>query len=281
MAYNINKLNDKFAVLSGQKKAGGEKKGPGYPQWKPALDENGKARTYNVRFLPYQDQNEQPFQEVNFYDCKAMSPFRLVAPAQFGLEDPIAEFVAELRRDRNNKGAWAVIKQLLPKPRYFAPVLIREEAEKGVQVWELSPTVCKEIYAFLVSEDYRDEDVMSVDVGHDFQVTVSPSGKEFAAPNGKKYPVNDIKPMIRAKASKLAKTPEETQRLVGSVPDLQGIFTKMAKPADELDKLLQGFLAIDAQNTPSKDTGSNHTSVADSASDDVALKSIEDQFEGI
>jgi hypothetical protein len=165
MAYNINKLADAYAVMNGEKRPNQVKKGPPFPQWKPALTEDGKSRTYNVRFLPYQDQNEQPFQEVSYYDNKTLSPFRLVAPAQFGLEDPIAELVMELRKDRNNKSAWSIIKPLLPKPRYFAPVFVREEADKGTQVWELSPTICKDVYGVLVSEDYRDEDVTSPEKG--------------------------------------------------------------------------------------------------------------------
>ena len=278
MAYNINKLADTYAVMNGEKKANQGKKGPPFPQWKPTLSDDGKARTFNVRFLPYQDQNEQPFQEVSYYDNKSLSPFRLVAPAQFGLEDPIAELVMELRKDRKNKEAWKVIKPLLPKPRYFAPVFVREEADKGVQVWELSPTVCKDIYGVLVSEDYRDEDVTSPEKGFDFQVTVSPSGKTFTNPDTKiVYPVNDVKVLARTKSTRLAKTDEEVRKLVGSIPNLLDIFTKQCKSADELKGMLEGYLAIDARATQNE-SGTNHTSDADDVMDPNAMKSVEDQF---
>ena len=278
MAYNISKLADTYAVMNGEKKANQGKKGPPFPQWKPTLSDDGKARTFNVRFLPYQDQNEQPFQEVSYYDDKSLSPYRLVAPAQFGLEDPIAELVMELRKDRKNKEAWKVIKPLLPKPRYFAPVFVREEADKGVQVWELSPTVCKDIYGVLVSEDYRDEDVTSPEKGFDFQVTVSPSGKTFTNPVTKiVYPVNDVKVLARTKSTRLAKTDEEVRKLVGSIPNLLDIFTKQCKSADELKGMLEGYLAIDARATQNE-SGTNHTSDADDVMDPNAMKSVEDQF---
>lgn len=277
MAYNISKLADTYAVMNGEKKANQGKKGPPFPQWKPTLSDDGKARTFNVRFLPYQDQNEQPFQEVSYYDDKSLSPYRLVAPAQFGLEDPIAELVMELRKDRKNKEAWKVIKPLLPKPRYFAPVFVREEADKGVQVWELSPTVCKDIYGVLVSEDYRDEDVTSPEKGFDFQVTVSPSGKTFTNPVTKiVYPVNDVKVLARTKSTRLAKTDEEVRKLVGSIPNLLDIFTKQCKSADELKGMLEGYLAIDART--SNESGTNHTSDTDDMVDPNAMKSVEDQF---
>jgi hypothetical protein len=284
MAYNIKKVQDNFSVMNGEKKASQGKKGPPFAQWKPMLTDEGKARTYNVRFLPYQDQNEQPFQELAYYDNKALSPFRLVAPAQFGLEDPIAVFVTELRKQRNNKQAWNVIKGLLPKPRYFAPVLVREELDKGVQIWELSPTVCKEIYAILVSEDYRDEDVTSPDSGHDFQVTVSASGKTFTQPGtGKVYPVNDVKVMIRPKQSKLAKTEAEAGKLVESIPNLQDIFQKQVKPASELQTMLEGYLAVDAkaENVASANGSSNTSQEVDEATEAANDKSIEEQFAGL
>lgn len=281
MAYNISKLADTYAVMNGEKKANQGKKGPPFPQWKPTLSDDGKARTFNVRFLPYQDQNEQPFQEVSYYDDKSLSPYRLVAPAQFGLEDPIAELVMELRKDRKNKEAWKVIKPLLPKPRYFAPVFVREEADKGVQVWELSPTVCKDIYGVLVSEDYRDEDVTSPEKGFDFQVTVSPSGKTFTNPVTKiVYPVNDVKVLARTKSTRLAKTDEEVRKLVGSIPNLLDIFTKQCKSADELKTMLEGYLAIDAK-AAQNESGTNHTSDADDVIDPNILKSVEDQFAGL
>jgi hypothetical protein len=275
MAYNINKLADTYAVMNGERKANQGKKGPPFTQWKPTLSEDGKARIFNVRCLPYQDQNEQPFQEVSYYDDKSLSPYRLVAPAQFGLEDPIAELVMELRKDRKNKEAWKIIKPLLPKPRYFAPVFVREEADKGVQVWELSPTVCKDIYGILVSEDYRDEDVTSPEKGFDFQVTVSPSGKTFTNPVTKVvYPVNDVKVIARTKSTRLAKTDEEAKKLIDSIPNLLEIFTKQCKPADELKELLENYLAIDADSSSQKEQSSK----ADSENSTESAKSVEDQF---
>lgn len=278
MAYNINKIADSFAVMNGEKKKY-EKKGPPFAQWKPTLTDEGKARTFNVRFLPYQDQNEQPFQEVNYYDNKALSSFRLVAPAQFGLEDPIAELVTELRKQRNNKEAWNVIKGLLPRPRYFAPVFVREEADKGTQIWELSPTVCKDIYAILVSEDYRDEDVTSPDKGFDFQVSVSPSGKTFTQPGtGKVYPVNDVKLLARTKSTKLAKSDAEAEKLISSIPPLQEIFQNQCKPADELKTMLESYIAMDAKAPNGDEGGTNHTAPSDEVTDAATARSVEDQF---
>lgn len=283
MPYDINKLNDRFAIMKGEKKAGFEKKGPPFAQWKPSLADDGKSKTYNIRLLPYQDQNGQPVQEVNYYDDKTLSSFRLVSPAQFGMEDPVAELVTDLRKkDRNGKNSWNIIKKLLPRPRYFAPLIVREEMEKGPQVWELSPTVCKDLYAVLVSEDYRDEDVTDPKKGRDFQVTVSPSGKIFKAPNGKEYPINDIKLMVRGKTSPLSTKEEQASGWLAATPKLQDIFKEQVKAPAELKGLLEDFMSSgqSGAETPAKadNLGSNHTAETDTISDEVALKAIEDQF---
>jgi hypothetical protein len=133
------------------------------------------------------------------------------------------------------------------------------------------------VYGVLVSEDYRDEDVTSPEKGFDFQVTVSPSGKVFKAPNGKEYPVNDIKLIARTKSTRLAKTDEEIRKLVSSIPNLLEIFTKQCKPAEELKEMLENYLAIDA-SSPSASSDTDQSVKSDPAAEAALAKSVEDQF---
>ena len=283
MPYNINKLMDRYAVMTGQKKAGGgERKGPPFQQWKPTLDEAGKARTLNVRFLPYLDKNEQPVQEILYYNNDNLAPYRLVAPVQFGMKDPINEYITSLGYPKTEE-LKKVRKSLLPRSRFFVPVLVREEQEKGVQVWELSPNQCKDFYAILSSEDYRDEDVVDPLKGRDFQVSVSPSGKTFKAPNGKEYPVNDTKILIRGKQSKLAPDQKTIDALVSSVPNLEEIFMKQVKSYDELKEILDGFLSLGGKpgNSPPESNGTSHHSSEMEDTEEDIMKSIEDKFDAI
>lgn len=258
------------------KKTGGAKKGPPFQQWKPSIQESGQPRVVNIRFLPYADQNEQPFQEVQYYDSKKVSPTRIVAPSQFGLPDPFAVLVTELRKKRNDTQAWNTLKELLPKPRYFAPILVREEAEKGVQIWEMSPTNYKDIVAQMVSDDYREEDLTDPFKGRDFQVTISNSGKIFKAPNGTDYPVKDIKIMPRAKTSKLAADQKAVDDLLKTIPDLQEIFRKQVKSEEEMQELLSSY--IEGLGGGSKTSSASPARGNDSDVDDALSASIEDQF---
>lgn len=276
MTYNIKKLTEKFETLSGGGKTGKKvEKAPAFTYWKPTLTDDKKARTYNVRFLPYVDQNEQPFQEVDYYDDKKLSPYRLVAPVQFHLEDPVAELVLELRKDRKNKAAWSIIKPLLPRPRFYAPLFVREEASKGVQVWEMSPTTYKDIIGVMISADYCDEDVMDPEKGFDFQITVSPTAKVFKNPNtGVEYPVNEIKVQARTKPTPLAKTDDERQKLVNSTPKLLEYFTNQCRSADQLREMLEKYLAYDVQSEAAEKELATETN----SSDD---QNVLDQFAGL
>ena len=271
MTINIKALAEKFAELSGEKK---KKAGHSLPFWKPTLTEDGKARTFNIRCMPTSFDG-QPFFELNYYDNKKLSPFRLVAPAQFGLPDPVAELVVELNKDRGNKNAWNTIRGLLPQPRFYAPILVREEKEKGVQVYEVSRNLCKKFYANFLDEEYAEEQLNDPMVGRDFKLTVSPSGKTFTnETTGKSYPVNDVDVRPGGKTSKLAATQEEIDKLVASVPNFAEIFKKQVKGYDELAQMLRKYLDIDAGSIAG-------TADAEVGSDDEALKSVEDQFNGL
>lgn len=271
MTLNIKALAEKFAELSGEKK---KKAGPSLPFWKPTLGEDGKAKTYNIRSMPV-DFGGQPFFELAYYDNKKLSPYRLVAPAQFGLPDPVAELVAELNKDRSNKSAWNTIRGLLPQSRFYAPILVREEKEKGLQVYEVSRAVCKKFYSNFLDEDYRETPLNDAQNGRDFKLVVTPTSKEFVnETTGKSYPVNDVDVRVAPKETKLASTQEEIDKLIASIPNFEEIFRKQVKSYDEIGQMLRKYLDIDSGSVAG-------TSEAEDGADDAALKSVEDQFNGL
>lgn len=270
MAYNLDALKNKLAAFNGDNKKGGDK--PKLQFWKP------EAGEVDVRFLPYKDSNEQPFQEVAYYDNKQLSQRRLVVPSQFGMECPVHELITELKKDRS-KEAWKMVKALSPKTRYYAAVLVRGQEEKGVQIWEFSQTVCKDIYSILVHQDYREENMMDAQNGYDFTVaaTVVP-GKTF---NG--FPVKEIKLTPRRKPSKIAKTQAEIDKIVKAVPNLEEIFKGQVKSYDEMKTALEGFLAVDSAEAASE-TGTDHTAASGAsatAASSAAADDLDEQFKDL
>jgi len=285
MGYNLDAIKAKINQLSGANKTGGNKGDRARVNWwKPQLGQ------HNIRFLPFTDKNGQPFQEVSYYDSKLLSEKRFVVPTQFDMEDPIFEMLTELRKDRS-KEAWKIWK-LQPKERYYAPILVRGEEDKGAQIWELNSKLLKEIYSVLAHPDYKDENLMDSENGYDFTVTVSPTDKTF-----NNNPVKEIKLQPRRKPSVLSENEQEKEKILKSIPNLEAYFKAQVKSSEELKTMLENFLAgngeVESEESAPQDvadaalaTGKSTTSAglektspaAEPAKVKKAKKSIDDAF---
>lgn len=232
-SYNIDQIKKKISELSGPKTSKGKSDDRQKLQWfKPGLGQ------HSVRFLPYKHaDNNQPFAEIAYYDNSMLTERRVVAPKQFDLPDPIFDALTELKVD-TSKEAWMIWKNLTTKPRYYAPVLVRGEEEKGVQIWELSPTLVNKIYNVLALPDYEDEDLFDPQNGFDFLVSVSPTDKTF---NGS--PVKSIEFAPRRKSSRLSESDSDIQKLLASVPNLHAYFKAVSPSEETLTNMLENFLA--------------------------------------
>ena len=119
MAVDFDAIRRKLNQLSGQ----GNKRNT---MWRP---QEGEEVT--VRLLSFQDNDDGlPFVERWFYYNIGNNP-GLLAPYQFGKEDPIQDLINKLR-DEATKESYELAKKLYPKPRYYAPVIVRGEEDKGV-----------------------------------------------------------------------------------------------------------------------------------------------------
>lgn len=234
-SYNIEKIK---AAL--EAKANGNKgvnssnsNGPKLTYWKPTIGE------HDIRFLPYQDENAQPFQKVSYYE--KLSERRFVAPSTFGMEDPIAELF-ELRRKDKDKEAWNITKLMKPRDRFYAIIIVRGEEAKGPQVWEMSEETRSSIYRTLAHKDYVDEDMFSPVSGYDFTVTVS-----AAIENGKPrmfngFPVKAIDVQPRKKPTKLG-TEKQIQEYLSAMPKLYDIFKSQTKTPEQIMPIIEAFIA--------------------------------------
>lgn len=236
-SYNISDIKKKINELSGVRAAKANTSEKQKLEWfKPSLGQ------HSVRFLPYKHGDDnQPFAEINYYDNNMLSEKRLVAPLQFGLEDPIFSALQELKSD-TSKEAWMIWRNLTTKPRYYAPVLVRGEEAKGVQIWELSPTLVNKIFQVLASPDYESEDLFDPVEGFDFLVSITPTDKTF-----KGNPVKSIEFAARRKSSRVAETDAEISKIVSSVPNLHAYFKAQAPSEETLSNILENFLAGNAQ----------------------------------
>jgi len=283
MAYDLEAIKQKLADLSGGRNSGKDR--VKLTWFKPVLTSDGGKSSYEIRFLPYVDRNGQPFEEVSYYDNKSLSETRFVVPSQYQMEDPVFDLINELKKE-NTRETWRLMNNLRPRDRFYAPILVRGEEEKGIQIWELSPNILKDIYGILAHPDYAEENMMEVNDGFDFTLTVTDSGKKFNTWTIKNY---DLQP--RRKASKVAKTKKEIDELIASMPDLGAYFKAQVKNAEWIKQAVENFLAKtagdDGEETSTNvgkevnSAGKNHTSSKGlSAKDDAAAatKNIEDAF---
>ena len=161
---DLNKIKSRLDNLNqASKPKQTEKKDYTLVYWKPKAE--GK---YQIRFVPSKINKDNPFQEVFMH--YGVGKYPIVALTNWGEDDPIVEFSKKLRKSSESEN-WRLAKQLDPKMRVFAPVIVRGEEDKGVRLFEFSKTIYMELLSIADDEDYGD--FTDVAEGFDFVVNAS------------------------------------------------------------------------------------------------------------
>ncbi len=216
MAVDLDALRKKLAQLSGQN----SKKNL---TWRPQKDEES-----TVRLISFPDNDGQPFKERWFYYNIGNNP-GLLAPHQFGKPDPIQSLINKLRSD-DTKESYELAKQLYPKMRSYAPVVVRGEEDKGVRLWGFGKTVYQELLKTMLDSDFGD--ITDIKNGFDIKVSVS-------QPAGQTYASTTVRP--RPKSTPLASDAKQVKEWTDSIPDLDELYT--TKSYDELERIINAWLS--------------------------------------
>ena len=161
---DLNKIKSRLDNLNqAAKPKQTEKKDYTLIYWKPKAE--GK---YQIRFVPSKINKDNPFQEIFMH--YGVGKYPIVALTNWGEDDPIVEFSKKLRKSSESEN-WRLAKQLDPKMRVFAPVIVRGEEDKGVRLFEFSKTIYMELLSIADDEDYGD--FTDVAEGFDFVVNAS------------------------------------------------------------------------------------------------------------
>jgi hypothetical protein len=115
--------------------------------WKPTL---GK---HQVRIVPSAYSPEYPFSELRFH--YNLGKGTIIALSNFGMQDPVEDFVKELRKT-SDKENWSLSGKLYPKLRVFAPIIVRGEEDKGVRLWGFGAVIHKALLSLAEDEDIGD-----------------------------------------------------------------------------------------------------------------------------
>ena len=161
---DLNKIKSRLDNLNqAAKPKQTEKKDYTLIYWKPKAE--GK---YQIRFVPSKINKDNPFQEIFMH--YGVGKYPIVALTNWGEDDPIVDFTKKLRKSSESEN-WRLAKQLDPKMRVFAPVVVRGEEDKGVRLFEFSKTIYMELLSIADDEDYGD--FTDVAEGFDFVVNAS------------------------------------------------------------------------------------------------------------
>ena len=172
--------------------------------WKPTT---GK---HQIRIVPASDNPAYPFKELYFH--YGIGKYPMIALTNFGEQDPIVNFVNELRKT-SDKDNWSLSGKISPKMRVFAPVVVRGEEDKGVRLWSFG----KEVYKTLLqlAEDEEIGDYTDVINGWDMTIEIT---------QGNPYPSTSVR--IRPKQTPLSEDNAKVESWMKEQPEALSSFTK-------------------------------------------------------
>jgi hypothetical protein len=261
MAIDFDALRKKLGQLSGTNSRRNV-------MWRPQEGEESV-----VRLLAFTGNDDGlPFAERWFYYNIGNNP-GLLAPYQFGNPDPIQELITNLR-DEGTKESYELAKKLYPKARYYAPVIVRGEEDKGVRVWSFGKTVYQSLLNIMLDEDYGD--ITDPLQGRDIKIVCT------KAP-GRQWATTEVRP--RGKQSKLTDDKSQMSEWTDSIPSLEEMYEE--KSYDALSKIVNDWLNGDDTSDSNDDFGTsrgstsgsgNVSSTSTSTAPSDKFKSLDDAF---
>ena len=190
--------------------------------WKP------KPGKYQVRILPSKFDKSNPFREVYFHYGFSRGP--ILALVNWNEKDPIVEFAKQLRKS-SDKDDWQLAKKVEPKLRYFAPVLVRGEEDKGARLWEFGKLTYEQLLGIAADEDYGD--YTDITEGRDFTIEAV---EDTVA--GRKSVKCSIRPKV--KSSPISEDVALVQKVLDEQPDI--LTVNKHHTFEELQEILNKWL---------------------------------------
>lgn len=194
--------------------------------WKPQEGNN------LIRIMPYKHA-ASPFNELYFHYLKGETV--LCAKKSLGRADcPICDYVSnlyksELQEDKDKA------KSLRAKPRYYLPILVRDEIKKGnapkVYFWGSAPTVYETIIKYCLQEDYGD--IANPEAGHDVIIS-------YTAKNAKEI-WGKTEVFMKPAKTKLLEDMTLAQTLYNECPNIMDVFKELT--VDELFERVQKLVS--------------------------------------
>lgn len=163
-----------------------------------------------IRIVPSMYNPDNPFTELKFHNKLAKHP--ILALSNFGEQDPVEDLIEKLR-ETSDKENWSLSGKLTPRPRYFVPVIVRGEEDKGVRIWSVGITTYKALLTLAADEEIGD-------------YTDIANGTDMVVEKVKKDPFPEITIRAKRTSSPLSENKEELEKWLKDQPDPIELFRK-------------------------------------------------------
>ena len=226
---NLDLIKKKLSEINEQSQ---ERQDNSALRWVPA---NGKSQ---IRIVPSVDNPDNPFTELMFYN--KLSKYPILALTNFNEQDPVQEFIDTLRAT-DDKDNWSLSGKISARPRYFVPVIVRGEEDKGVRIWSISTTIYKALLSLAADEEIGD--FTDIKEGTDMIVEKTPPATPGA--------FADITVRAKRSSSPLSEDKAELKKWLTEQPKPLDLFRKPTY--DWLKKQLKAYV----EGKPVEDTPSS------------------------
>ena len=246
MAIDITKMKEKLSRSQGMN-------GKSSMFWRPPEGESC------IRIVPTPDGD--PFKEFWFHYNVGKNPGFLSPKKNFGEADPLDDFVRKLFNEGTDDSI-AMAKNLMARQRFFSPVIVRGEEDKGVRLWGYGKMAYQELLNLVLNPEYGD--ITDVDEGTDLVIG-------YGKPPGAAFPRTTVTP--RRRSSTLVEDRDEINKHLESIPDFGSVFDR--KTPEQVQVMLDEFLLGDADaeevssETKKYGGGSSDTKSVDEAFDEL------------
>jgi len=232
MGINLEKMREKRDAL--------ENRGGSNVFWRP---DDGET---TIRIVPTADGD--PFREYWFHYNLGKNPGFLSPKKNFGEDDPLNDFVRQLYKDGADESI-RMAKDLSARQRFFAPVIVRGEEDRGVRLWGFGKTAYRELLNLVLNPEYGD--ITDIEEGTDLTIN-------YGKPPGAQFPQTVITP--RRKSSPMTETAEQTATFLDQIPDFDSVFER--KTPEQVQVMLDEFLLSedDAEGVSTESTKYNNDS---------------------
>jgi len=253
MAIDFSKMREKLHKL--------QNKGAGNNNfWKP---QDGDQ---TIRIVPTADGD--PFKEYWFHYNVGKNAGFLCPKKNHGKDCPVCDFAWHIMgeaKQNNDAETLKLSKSLLPRQRFFSPVLVRGEEDKGVRVWGYGKLAYENLIQLVLNPDYGD--ITDTETGTDLVLN-------YGKPPGASFPQTKLQPRRRTSPLTEGADDTKTQEMLDSIPEFKDLFE--VKETSEIETMLDGFLS--GQDTNPEENSSETTrykSTSNEATDvDAAFKEL-------